>query len=156
MMCLKNAESAASIASATSGITVKGNASDSSGREGGSTSTLGARTSAGSHEGRVGRGEDTTNSTDHPRMGEREAGRVRAASGNEGRIESGDVAVAWWTFAAISLGLAISWKIYPVIYIPAIWASMARRYGWFGGEVWWFGVVVLGTLVLVNWPLWSV
>ena len=66
-----------------------------------------------------------------------------------------DEAVVWWTFAAVTLGVAISWKIYPVIYVPAIWALLADKHGWWGGEVWWFGTVTAATLVLVNWPLWS-
>jgi hypothetical protein len=51
--------------------------------------------------------------------------------------------------------MAISWKIYPVIYIPAIWALLATRYGWLGGEVWWFGTVTLGSLLFINGSLWS-
>lgn len=66
-----------------------------------------------------------------------------------------DLIVVWETFAAVALALAISWKIYPVIYIPAIWATLARRWGWLGGEVWWFGAVTAGTFGIVNWWLWS-
>ena len=63
--------------------------------------------------------------------------------------------VVWETFAAVTLALAISWKIYPVIYIPAIWAVLASRYGWLGGDVWWFGTVTLTTLLIINVPLWA-
>jgi hypothetical protein len=63
--------------------------------------------------------------------------------------------VVWETFAAVTLAMAISWKIYPVIYIPAIWAVLASRYGWLGGDVWWFGTVTLASLLIINVPLWA-
>ena len=74
---------------------------------------------------------------------------------NSNRALNSDEMVVWETFAAVTLAIAISWKIYPVIYVPAIWALLASRHGWLGGDVWWFGTVTLGTLVLVNGALWS-
>ncbi|WWD10027.1 hypothetical protein V865_008160 [Kwoniella europaea PYCC6329] len=59
---------------------------------------------------------------------------------------------------AIWLGIAVSWKIYPVIYVPAIWGYLAviRRYGWFGKRVWEFGIVCALTVLVVNGFLWSI
>jgi phosphatidylinositol glycan class M len=73
---------------------------------------------------------------------------------NSNRALNPDEKVVWETFAAITLGLAISWKIYPIIYVPAIWALLASRYGWLGGEVW-SGTATLGGLLLINGSLWS-
>jgi len=74
---------------------------------------------------------------------------------NSNRAPNEDEKVVWETFAAITLAIAISWKIYPIIYVPAIWALLAKRYGWLGGEVWWFGLVTLASLVIINGSLWS-
>jgi phosphatidylinositol glycan class M len=74
---------------------------------------------------------------------------------NSNKAFNDDEKVVWETFAAITLAFAISWKIYPIIYVPAIWALLAKRYGWLGGEVWWFGVVTLASLVIINGSLWS-
>ncbi|WVW82975.1 hypothetical protein I302_104991 [Kwoniella bestiolae CBS 10118] len=60
--------------------------------------------------------------------------------------------------AAVWLGISASWKIYPVIYVPAIWSylAMTRGYGWFGKRIWIFGGVVGGTMVVINGLLWSI
>jgi len=52
--------------------------------------------------------------------------------------------------------LSVSYKIYPIIYVPTIWASLAGRHGWWGWGVWRFGLVTLGTLLGVNGALWSI
>lgn len=59
------------------------------------------------------------------------------------------------TRAAIMLALAVSWKIYPAIYIPAIWKELSTRWGWFGMRVWRFGLIVASSFVLINGALWS-
>ncbi|AAW41612.1 conserved hypothetical protein [Cryptococcus deneoformans JEC21] len=59
------------------------------------------------------------------------------------------------TRAAIVLALAVSWKIYPAIYIPAIWKELSARWGWFGMRVWRFGLIVASSFVLINGALWS-
>ncbi|WVQ98817.1 hypothetical protein IAU59_005948 [Kwoniella sp. CBS 9459] len=75
--------------------------------------------------------------------------------------------------AAVWLGLAVSWKIYPAIYVPAIWSFLARprprprsasrnkheedaEGGWFGWRVWRFGVVAAMTFGIVNGILWAI
>ncbi|WWC69321.1 uncharacterized protein I206_103259 [Kwoniella pini CBS 10737] len=58
--------------------------------------------------------------------------------------------------AAMWLGISISWKIYPLIYVPAIWSLLSRKYGWFGKGVWRFGFVTGLTLLCVNGLLWSI
>ncbi|AAW41613.1 conserved hypothetical protein [Cryptococcus deneoformans JEC21] len=60
------------------------------------------------------------------------------------------------TRAAIVLALAVSWKIYPAIYIPAIWKELSARWGWFGMRVWRFGLIVASSFVLINGALWSI
>ncbi|EIW69383.1 hypothetical protein TREMEDRAFT_30675 [Tremella mesenterica DSM 1558] len=60
------------------------------------------------------------------------------------------------TRAAVLLALAVSYKIYPLIYVPTIWATLARRYGWFGWGVWRFGMVTLISMIIVNGLLWSI
>jgi phosphatidylinositol glycan class M len=62
----------------------------------------------------------------------------------------------WEAAAAVVLALAASYKIYPVIYVPAIWTALARRHGWFGARVWRFGLIAGGTAVGVNAALWLV
>lgn len=66
-----------------------------------------------------------------------------------------DERVVWETFGAVTLAMAVSWKIYPIIYVPAIWACLSRRYGWFGAEVWWFGIVTAACFGIINGFLWS-
>ncbi|WRT67260.1 uncharacterized protein IL334_004227 [Kwoniella shivajii] len=58
--------------------------------------------------------------------------------------------------AAIWLGLSISWKIYPAIYIPTIWSFLSKRHGWFGKGIFRFGFIVLLTLISTNGLLWSI
>ncbi|WVF72086.1 hypothetical protein IAT40_006898 [Kwoniella sp. CBS 6097] len=81
--------------------------------------------------------------------------------------------------AAVWLGLAVSWKIYPAVYVPAIWtylavyeksrqpASVVRGQtkgelerstsgGWFGWRVWRFGLVAASTFGLMNGLLWTI
>ncbi|WWD16022.1 hypothetical protein CI109_100447 [Kwoniella shandongensis] len=62
------------------------------------------------------------------------------------------------TWAGVALGLAVSWKLYPFIYVASVWTYLAkrRRYGWLGKEVWKFGFVTAGTVVVVNGLLWSI
>lgn len=50
----------------------------------------------------------------------------------------------------------MSYKIFPVIYFPAVWTALARRHGWFGLPVWRFGAVTAITLIAVNGALWLV
>jgi len=62
-----------------------------------------------------------------------------------------------WEYAsAAALALAASYKIYPVIYVPTIWAALSRKYGWFGAGVWRFGIVCASVAVVVNAALWAV
>ncbi|WVQ78375.1 hypothetical protein IAT38_000461 [Cryptococcus sp. DSM 104549] len=58
--------------------------------------------------------------------------------------------------AAMALALAVSWKIYPAIYIPAIWAELSGRWGWFGGSVWRFGVIAAASFGVINGGLWLI
>lgn len=58
--------------------------------------------------------------------------------------------------AAVLLALAVSYKIYPAVYIPSIWSELSKRHGWFGGAVWRFGAIAAVCLALVNGALWSV
>ncbi|KAL0254025.1 hypothetical protein I308_101404 [Cryptococcus tetragattii IND107] len=60
------------------------------------------------------------------------------------------------TRAAIMLALAVSWKIYPAIYIPAVWKELSTRWGWFGARVWRFGFIAASSFVLINGILWSI
>ncbi|WWC60999.1 uncharacterized protein I303_103576 [Kwoniella dejecticola CBS 10117] len=59
-------------------------------------------------------------------------------------------------YAAIWLGISISWKIYPIIYVAAIWSHLSRKYGSFGRGVWKFGFATGLTLLVVNGLLWSI
>lgn len=59
------------------------------------------------------------------------------------------------TRAAIMLALAVSWKIYPAIYIPAIWKELSTRWGWLGVRVWRFGFIAASSFILINGALWS-
>ena len=60
----------------------------------------------------------------------------------------------WEDRAAVCLALGASYKIYPVIYVPTIWASLSGTHGWLGLAVWRFGLVTLVTFVLINGALW--
>lgn len=60
----------------------------------------------------------------------------------------------WEAAAAVLLALAASYKIYPAIYVPAIWSGLAREHGWLGARVWRFGLVAAATAVLLNGALW--
>ncbi|ODN98437.1 phosphatidylinositol glycan, class M [Cryptococcus wingfieldii CBS 7118] len=73
--------------------------------------------------------------------------RLGGSSGAKGRGEGR---------AALVLALAVSWKIYPAIYIPAIWKELAGRWGWFGLRVWRFGFIALVSFVAINGALWSI
>ncbi|WWC89927.1 uncharacterized protein L201_004856 [Kwoniella dendrophila CBS 6074] len=70
-----------------------------------------------------------------------------------------------FNLAAFCLGLSISYKIYPIIYVPAIWSFLSRSStskiesndnSWFGKRIWKFGFVTALTLLLVNGLLWSI
>ena len=61
----------------------------------------------------------------------------------------------WETRAALLYVLAVSWKVYPIIYAPAIWAHLATTHGWRGRGIWHFGIITLSTFILVNGSLWS-
>jgi len=63
--------------------------------------------------------------------------------------------VRWEISAALLYSLAISWKLYPVIYFTAIWSHLATRYGYFGWGIWRFGFSVALGLGIVNGTLWS-
>jgi phosphatidylinositol glycan class M len=77
------------------------------------------------------------------------------SKGKQNKSGSGSEEQKWEMGAAVMYALAVSWKIYPVIYAPAIWAHLAQKHGWLGREVWMFGLGALSTLVLVNGALWS-
>ncbi|ORX39963.1 PIG-M-domain-containing protein [Kockovaella imperatae] len=63
----------------------------------------------------------------------------------------------WEKVAALLYASSISWKIYPVIYAPAIWAHLAKRHrGWFASEIWLFGTWTLFSMLVINLPLWSI
>ena len=64
-------------------------------------------------------------------------------------------AFKWELYAGLFYALAISWKIYPVIYAPAIWAHLSCHHGRFGWAIWRFGIVTLVCLLIVNVPLWA-
>lgn len=57
--------------------------------------------------------------------------------------------------SAAIFALAISYKIYPVIYVPAIWHFLRRQHGLLGMGIWRFGIVTAATLAAVNGALWS-
>ncbi|WVR05288.1 hypothetical protein IAU60_002301 [Kwoniella sp. DSM 27419] len=57
--------------------------------------------------------------------------------------------------AAIWLGLAVSWKIYPAIHVPALWSALARRHGWLGRGVWLFATISATTFVMINGVFWG-
>jgi phosphatidylinositol glycan class M len=56
--------------------------------------------------------------------------------------------------AGVVWAIAVGWKLYPLIYGPAVWVHLARN-GWFGKDVWRFGMAAMGTLFCVNMILWS-
>ncbi|KAK8869711.1 hypothetical protein IAR55_000279 [Kwoniella newhampshirensis] len=62
------------------------------------------------------------------------------------------------TWAAVGLGLAVSWKLYPFIYVASIWTMLAsrREHGWFGRDVWKFGFATAVTVGIVNGALWLI
>ncbi|BEI82571.1 hypothetical protein CcaverHIS002_0304390 [Cutaneotrichosporon cavernicola] len=62
----------------------------------------------------------------------------------------------WEAAAAVILALATSYKIYPVIYVAAIWSALARVYGWLGAGVWRFGFITASTALVINGALWLV
>ena len=61
----------------------------------------------------------------------------------------------WEGITALIYAAAISWKIYPIIYAPAIWAHLGRTHGWLGWGVWRFGLITLFGLLCINLPLWA-
>jgi phosphatidylinositol glycan class M len=73
-----------------------------------------------------------------------------------GRGPSASNARGWEAAAAVVLALAASYKIYPAIYVPAIWSALARAHGWFGVPVWRFGLIAAATALLLNGALWLV
>jgi len=56
--------------------------------------------------------------------------------------------------AGIFWALAVSWKLYPIIYGVSIWAYLSKK-GWFGRDVWKFGFFALGIFTTLNGVLWS-
>ncbi|CAK9779766.1 hypothetical protein CC85DRAFT_286267 [Cutaneotrichosporon oleaginosum] len=82
----------------------------------------------------------------------RRAGLGRRASASASPSARG----RWEAAAAVILALAASYKIYPVIYVPAIWSALARRHGWFGAAVWRFGAIAAATALAINGALWLV
>lgn len=62
----------------------------------------------------------------------------------------------WEGIAAALLALSASYKIYPAIYVPAIWIALAKQHGYFGARVWRFGFIAAVTAVLLNGALWLV
>lgn len=58
--------------------------------------------------------------------------------------------------AAVLFALAVSFKIYPVIYTPTIWAVLRRRHWLLGWGVWRFGLIAAVALGTINGVLWLV
>lgn len=86
----------------------------------------------------------------------RKAGRVidtaTAAAAEEKRAQQ-----TWQDAAALALALAASYKIFPVIYVPAIWAALARKHGgWLARPVWRFGAVAAAAALALNAALYAV
>lgn len=84
----------------------------------------------------------------------RRAGLGSAAGKRIPGASSAQKRVYWEAGAAVLLALAASYKIYPAIYVPAIWAALAREHGWLGARVWLFGLVAGATAILLNGALW--
>ena len=70
------------------------------------------------------------------------------------RSESSDAAAE--AGAALLFALAVSFKIYPVIYTPTIWAVLRRTHGLLGWGVWRFGLIAAAALGIINGVLWLV
>lgn len=81
----------------------------------------------------------------------------RAGLGNPAaKTAAGGTAGAYWeAVSATLLAVATSYKVFPVIYVAAIWTALAREHGWFGYRVWRFGVVAAATALVLNFTLWS-
>jgi phosphatidylinositol glycan class M len=75
----------------------------------------------------------------------------RAGLGNGSRAAD---PARWEAAAAALLAIAASYKIFPAIYVPTIWAALASRHGWLGAAVWRFGIIAAVTALAVNLPLW--
>lgn len=91
-----------------------------------------------------------------PSVTVRKAGRVidteTAAAAEEKKVQQN-----WQDAAAVALALAASYKIFPAIYVPAIWTALARKSGgWFAGPIWRFGAITAITAGVLNAALYAV
>lgn len=57
--------------------------------------------------------------------------------------------------AAVAFALAISYKIYPIIYAPAFWAFLRHRHGLLGAGIWRFGIITAVSLAIINGALYA-
>jgi phosphatidylinositol glycan class M len=53
--------------------------------------------------------------------------------------------------------VAVGWKLYPIIYGPAVWTFLARRGrgGWLRRDVWTSALSAVGSFTVINGALWS-
>lgn len=56
----------------------------------------------------------------------------------------------WEAISAVLLSIATSYKIYPAIYVPSIWLSLAHNHGVLSPRVWRFGFIAAATALLLN------
>ena len=75
-------------------------------------------------------------------------GRDGVVVGTAGEAKTGEAR------AAVLFALAVSFKIYPAIYTPTIWAALRRRHGLFGNGIWRFGAIAATATGLINGSLW--
>lgn len=92
-----------------------------------------------------------------PAVTVRKAGKIitdtkTAAAARQERTEQ-----RWEDLTAVALALAASYKIYPAVYVPTLWAALARKHGgWFSAPVWRFGAVAALTALALNAALYAV